>query len=115
MRFVEPGALPRIEALLRKESGLDVETLSACEPVVCDADAPALVSLRKAMETAFGREIPMKRMHGATDARHFAGPGAAPVAIVGIDGGSCHEDGEWVSLSSIEAYARFLADFGRTF
>lgn len=114
VRFVEPGALPRIEALLREKSGLAVETLSACDPVVCDADAPALVSLRKAMEAAFGREIPMKRMHGATDARHFAAPGAAPVAIVGIEGGGCHEDGEWASLSSIAAYAGLLADFART-
>ncbi|MBQ9726977.1 MAG: M20/M25/M40 family metallo-hydrolase [Kiritimatiellae bacterium] len=115
VRFVEPGALPRVEALIREASGLRVERLTTCEPVVCDADAPALAALRGAMEAAFGREIPMKRMHGATDARHFAGPGAAPVAMVGIDGRACHEDAEEASLSSIAAYADLFASFARSF
>ena len=114
VRFVRPGDAPRIEAFLRDVSGLDVEALAAFDPVTCDERAPALVSLRGAMAAAFGREIPMLRMHGATDARHFAGPGAAPVAIVGIDGGACHEDGEWVSVPSIDAYARFFADWAKT-
>ena len=115
VRFVEPGSLPRIEAFVREKTGLRVETLSSCEPVTCDADAPALVALRGAMESAFGREIPMLRMHGATDARHFAGPGAAPVAMIGIDGHGCHEDGEEAELPSIAAYADMLVSFARSF
>ena len=115
VRFVRPGDEPRIEAFLRETSGLGVELLaSSCEPVVCDESAPALVALRAAMEKAFGREIPMLRMHGATDARHFAGPGAAPVAMIGVDGWSCHEDGEGVLLPSIGAYADLIASFART-
>ncbi len=113
IRFVEPGSLPRIEAFVREKTGLEAELLSACEPVFCDENAPALVALRTAMAAAFGREIPMKRMQGATDARHFAGPGAAPVAIIGIEGGACHNDGEWASLVAIQAYATFLADFAQ--
>ncbi len=114
IRFVEPGALPRIEAFVREKSGLEAELLSTCEPVFFDEGSPALVALRDAMSASFGREIPMKRMQGATDARHFAGPGAAPVAMIGIEGGCCHNDGEWASLPSIPAYAGFLADFART-
>ena len=114
IRFVEPGAIPRIEAFVRETSGLEVEVLSTCEPVVCDADAPALAALREAMAKAFGREIPMVRMHGATDARHFGGPGAAPVAMIGVEGWRCHDEGEGATLSSIQAYADFLEGFART-
>ncbi|MBQ3810833.1 MAG: M20/M25/M40 family metallo-hydrolase [Kiritimatiellae bacterium] len=114
VRYVHPGDEPRIEAFLRETSGLGVELRAACEPVFCDENAPAVAALRAAMAAAFNREIPMKRMQGATDARHFAGPGAAPVAIIGIEGGACHEEREWASLSSIDAYAGFLADYART-
>ena len=115
VRFVEPGAIPRIEAFVRETSGLEVERLATCEPVVCDADAPALAALREAMAKAFGREIPMSRMHGATDARHFAGPGAAPVAMIGVEGWRCHDEGEGATLASIRAYADLLVSFGRSF
>ena len=115
IRFVEPGAIPRIEAFVRETSGLEVEVLSTCEPVVCDADAPALAALREAMAKAFGREIPMVRMHGATDARHFAGPGAAPVAMIGVEGWRCHDEGEGATLASIRAYADLLVSFARSF
>ena len=114
IRFVEPGTIPRIEAFVREKSGLAVERLATCEPVVCDAGAPALVALRGAMASAFGREIPMVRMHGATDARHFGGPGAAPVAMIGVEGWRCHDEGEGATLSSIQAYADFLEGFART-
>jgi len=115
IRFVEPGAIPRIEAFVRATSGLEVEVLSTCEPVVCDADAPALAALREAMAKAFGREIPMVRMHGATDARHFTGPGAAPVAMIGVEGWRCHDEGEGATLASIRAYADLLVSFARSF
>lgn len=115
IRFVEPGAIPRIEAFVRETSGLEVEVLSTCEPVVCDADAPALAALREAMAKAFGREIPMVRMHGATDARHFTGPGAAPVAMIGVEGWRCHDEGEGATLASIRAYADLLVSFARSF
>lgn len=115
IRFVEPGAIPRIEAFVRETSGLEVEVLTTCEPVVCDADAPALAALREAMAKAFGREIPMVRMHGATDARHFTGPGAAPVAMIGVEGWRCHDEGEGATLASIRAYADLLVSFARSF
>lgn len=115
IRFVEPGAIPRIEAFVRETSGLEVEVLTTCEPVVCSADAPALAALREAMAKAFGREIPMVRMHGATDARHFTGPGAAPVAMIGVEGWRCHDEGEGATLASIRAYADLLVSFARSF
>ena len=103
------------EAMIRETSGLEVELLASCEPVFCDENAPALAALRGAMAAAFGREIPMQRMQGATDARHFAGPGAAPVAIIGVEGAACHEDREWARLSTVQAYADLLESFGRSF
>ena len=115
VRYVNPGDEPRIEAMIRETSGLEVELLASCEPVFCDENAPALAALRGAMAAAFGREIPMQRMQGATDARHFAGPGAAPVAIIGVEGAACHEDREWARLSTVQAYADLLESFGRSF
>lgn len=115
IRFVEPGAIPRIEAFVRETSGLEVEVLTTCEPVVCSADAPALAALRETMAKAFGREIPMVRMHGATDARHFTGPGASPVAMIGVEGWRCHDEGEGATLASIRAYADLLVSFARSF
>lgn len=115
VRYVTPGDAPRIEAMVREASGLEVRRLAHCEPVFCDENAPALAALRGVMAAAFGREIPMRRMQGATDARHFAGPGSAPVAIIGVEGGACHEEREWASLSAIQAYADLLESFGRSF
>ena len=74
-----------------------------------------LAVAREAMAKAFGREIPMVRMHGATDARHFTGPGAAPVAMIGVEGWRCHDEGEGATLASIQAYADLLVAFVRDF
>ena len=115
VRYVTPSDESRFEVTIRETSGLEVELLASCEPVFCDENAPALAALRGAMAAAFGREIPMQRMQGATDARHFAGPGAAPVAIIGVEGAACHEDREWARLSTVQAYADLLESFGRSF
>lgn len=114
VRYVRPGDEDRIAAFVKEKSGLEVERLASCEPVFCDENHPAMAALRDAMRTSFGRDIPFRRMHGATDARHFTGPDAAPVAILGIGGRGCHTSDESASLSTIEAYAGFLAGFGRT-
>ena len=49
-------------------------------------------------------------MTGATDARHF-GRSKAPIAVLGIDGGNCHTDAEWVGLAGIGEMAQVLCDF----
>ena len=60
-------------------------------------------------------ELRNERTPHEVDARHFAGPGAAPVAIIGVEGAACHEDREWARLSTVQAYADLLESFGRSF
>lgn len=108
IRYVKPEDREKIMENLRTLSGLDVRCGDdCCPPVACDPEAPALQELRCAMEKAFGREITLTRMCGATDARHF--PTDVPVAVLGIEGEGCHSDGEWADLDCIRAYSEMLA------
>ena len=67
--------------------------------------------LKTAMQKKFpDHPIEFFRMHGATDARHFAKNGV-PVAILGTEGGGMHSSGEWVSLQSLEDYRSLLEKF----
>ncbi len=65
------------------------------------------------------RRIPMKQTFFAgllaSALCLAAGPGAAPVAIIGVEGAACHEDREWARLSTVQAYADLLESFGRSF
>ena len=108
LRYVNPEDKEKIIENIRAISGLEVlYGNDCCPPVACDPEAPALKDLRSAMEKAFGREIGLTRMCGATDARHF--PADTPVAVLGIAGEGCHSDGEWADLESIRLYSEMLA------
>lgn len=111
VRFTKPGDEDRIAAFIRDTTGLDVERDTLSHPFSCDRDTPAYASLRKAMAAVWpGREIGFTRMTGATDARHFATLGV-PIAILGVDGGEDHTNGEWVRAGSIGETAEMLARF----
>ena len=112
IRYTTPGDEARLAAFVRSASGLEAEVLNGCPPVFCDETHPEMERLREAMKRVFARDdIPFLRMDGATDARHFAAPGAAPVAILGVHGGSCHRDDEWLDLASVSAYADLIVSF----
>lgn len=113
IRFVTPDGDGKILELLRRESGLEVTLLHRSEPFFTDPDSLFVKSVRAALAEKFpGRTIELVRMHGATDARHLASLGV-PIAILGLEGGNMHGDGEWVSLSSLHAYAEALTGWLR--
>lgn len=108
IRYTELGGDRKIIDFLRETSGLEVKTDShACPPVTCDPNDPEIRNLRQIMEKSFGRSIELRRMCGATDARHF--PAGIPVALLGIEGEGCHADVEWASLECIRLYSEMLA------
>lgn len=111
IRYVEPGADQKYLKLIRDASGLEVEPLEICPPVVCDAGNPFILSLKKAMEERWkDKDIFLYKMMGATDARHFE-PIGVPIAVIGLDGDGAHSDDEWVRLASIDETADMLTSF----
>ena len=82
-------------------------------PFDCGSSAGA-AKLKADMQKRFpDHKIEFYRMHGATDARHFAELGV-PIAILGSEGGGMHSAGEWVSLASLEDCRVLLSDFIRS-
>jgi len=59
------------------------------------------------MRTAFGREISLTRMNGATDARHFVSLGV-PTAIIGIPGRDLHGGDESTEIAALGLYEDML-------
>ena len=57
-----------------------------------------------------GREIPLARLCGATDSRHWKALGI-PVPVLGVTGGNEHSAGEYVELDSIGRYADAIVKF----
>lgn len=111
IRFTRPGGQNAIAEWLRGTSGLDAECVSLCHPFSCDEGDPAFAGLRRAMSATWpGRDIPFKKMTGATDARHLI-PLGVPIAIIGIDGDDDHTDGEWLRADSVGETAGMLVDF----
>jgi acetylornithine deacetylase/succinyl-diaminopimelate desuccinylase-like protein len=49
-------------------------------------------------------------MNGATDGNYFTKRGI-PVVVFGIEGAGLHQNGEWVSIKSVEKYISILTEF----
>jgi succinyl-diaminopimelate desuccinylase len=110
IRYVNPEDKDGILRNLRELSGLSVSVDMQCDPVVCDETLPILQELRTHMERSLKREIPVKRMNGATDARHFQAWGV-PVAMLGVPGREPHGSGEAVQLAGLRDYEQMLLSF----
>ena len=110
IRYTVPGDEDRIEKFVRDTTGLEVMRENYCRPFVCDKDEPAFARLAEIMRRAWpGKGVDFIRMTGATDARHF-GRSKAPIAVLGIDGGDCHTDAEWVGIDGIGEMADVLVE-----
>jgi succinyl-diaminopimelate desuccinylase len=110
IRYTVPGDEDRIEAFVRETTGLDVVRETCCQPFVCDEKEPVFGRLADIMRRIWpDKGVGFVRMNGATDARHF-GKSKAPIAVLGIDGGSCHTDAEWVGISGIGEMADVLCE-----
>ena len=109
IRYIREEDSKKIAEMIRSV-GLDADIFQMCDPVFVDEKHPLMHDLKKKMETFFNREIPFYRMHGATDARHFAQL-KVPVAILGTLGGGMHSSGEWLELRNAEDYTALLKEF----
>jgi len=107
-RYVTENGAAGLVDYIRRETGLEVEILQECEPMLPPEDLSDLEFLRGIMATTLGREVKFERFCGATDARYFRRPGL-PVAIIGLEGGGIHSAGEYLQLDSIDAVCRVLA------
>ena len=111
IRFVNPEDKDRILAQIRELTGCDeIRPFDICPPVVTNPDAPVVQKLRGIMASHIGRDIPLCRMNGATDARHFTSLDL-PLALIGTLGSGEHSPCESVSLASLETVSDILADF----
>lgn len=111
IRFVDPEDSDRILAQVKELTGCDeLRPFEICPPVVSASDTPAVQKLRGIMASHIGRDIPLCRMNGATDARHFTSLNV-PLAIIGTCGTGEHSPCESVSLASLEKVSDILVDF----
>lgn len=111
IRYTVPGDEDRIERFVRETTGLEVVREAGCQPFVCDRNEPIFARLAETMRHVWpDKDIGFTRMTGATDARHF-GRSKAPIAVLGIDGGCCHTDAEWVGLAGIGEMAQVICEF----
>lgn len=111
VRYTVPGDDARIERFVRETTGLAVVRETCCQPFVCDENEPVFARLAEVMRRAWpDKGVGFVRMTGATDARHF-GVSKAPIAVLGIDGGDCHTDAEWVGISGIGEMAGVIEEF----
>ena len=81
-------------------SGCTVSILLAADPLQTDPSLDLVQCVKKEAEAVVGSEIPIKKEHGATDARFFAAAGI-PAFLYGPIGGGLHAKDEWVSHSSL--------------
>ena len=96
------GACLVCQCRLRTADGEEVKR-------VCK-DGPVFKLLQRTMSAAFGREIPIARICGATDSRHWQALGV-PVPVLGVSGANEHAADEFVELDSIGQTADAIVEF----
>ncbi len=112
IRYTDPNERDSLIERLREQSGLTVDVLMECPPVVFPENTPAFAELAACMKQELGCNIAFKRMNGATDARHFAVLGV-PVAIVGAPGRDIHGNDEAVDIAALRQYEELLTVYAR--
>src|SRR6476646_10306145 len=92
----------------------EVETLFSRPPAVVDRNSPFVLALRDAAREHHHEGEPMSvGRDGASDAVSFLRVGV-PAVEFGPVGAGHHGPGEWVSVSSLEAYRQALESFLRS-
>ena len=110
LRSVRPEAKDEAIALIREVTGGEVEVVRYSPPCGCDPSDPLVQRLKKAMEAELGKDVPLKRMLAATDARCFVSC-KVPVVNIGHEHGDSHAATEWATASTIDAVTRYLTAF----
>lgn len=110
IRYINPGDRKNILKKIRDLSSLDVEILMESDPVFFDETLPAMKSLRHCMQRILDREIPIQKLNGATDARHFA-ISEVPVAVIGMPSEDLHGNNENIPACALDEYRDLLLEF----
>jgi succinyl-diaminopimelate desuccinylase len=97
---------------LAETTGCEITLGEDIPPVTFDKNDPVFLHLQRVLsaEVAGGREIPLARICGATDSRHWSRLGI-PVPVLGVRGANEHSAGEYVVLDSIGRYADGIVKF----
>ena len=111
-RIVDEASRAAILRDLAETTGCEVTLGEDIPPVSFDKDDPIFKKLQCALtEHAYGgREVPLARLCGATDSRHWRALGI-PVPVLGVTGGNEHSANEYVLLDSIGRYADAIVKF----
>ena len=111
-RLVDEASRDVILRDLKETTGCEVTLGEDIPPVLFDKDDPVFLLLQRVLsdEVEGGKEIPLARICGATDSRHWSRLGI-PVPVLGVRGGNEHSAGEYVELDSISRYADGIVKF----
>lgn len=112
-RCISEESMREILQRITEVTGLEVEVVESCLPVVSDPGSSELQRLLKILSEERRIDAEYHRMNGATDARHFGKLGV-PVAIMGMLGGGVHAGNEYLDLSTyqptLKALQRFISE-----
>ena len=111
-RIVDEASREVILRDLAETTGCEITLGEDIPPVSFDKDGPVFKRLQTVLSeyVCGGREIPLARICGATDSRHWKALGI-PVPVLGVTGGNEHSKGEYVELDSIGCYADAIVKF----
>jgi acetylornithine deacetylase/succinyl-diaminopimelate desuccinylase-like protein len=110
IRYTETTDADVLLQHLAAVSGLEVTCRVRCSPVCLSEDTPVLKELLEHMRRTLEHPISLKRLNGATDARHFVSLGI-PIGILGIPGKGPHASDEAIELAGLRAYEEMLVTF----
>jgi succinyl-diaminopimelate desuccinylase len=111
-RLVDEASRAEILRDLAETTGCEITLGEDIPPVSFDKDHPVFKKLQHALSehACGGREVPLTRICGATDSRHWKTLGI-PVPVLGVTGGNEHAADEYVELDSIGRYANAIVKF----
>jgi len=109
-RLVDAASRETVLNTLRETTGCEITLGEDIPPVEFDKDGPVFKLLQRTMSDVLGREIPIARICGATDSRHWQALGV-PVPVLGVTGANEHGADEYVVLDSIGQTAEAIVEF----
>ena len=109
-RLVDESSRETVLKSLRETTGCEIALGEDIPVVEFDKDHPVFRLLQRTMSDALGMDIPLARLCGATDSRHWRALGV-PVPVLGVRGGNEHAVDEYVELDSIGRTAEAVAAF----
>ena len=111
-RIIDEASREIILRDLKETTGCEVTLGEDIPPVSFDKDGPVFKKLQAALSgyAYGGQEVPLARLCGATDSRHWRALGI-PVPVLGVTGGNEHSANEYVELDSIGRYAEAIVKF----